>query len=53
MKNFKKTEKAEGESAKAKAAEKKAGYAKMEMMEGKMHGKSRGARKTNYKGNAC
>ena len=53
MKNFKKTEKAEGETAKMKAAERKAGYAKMEAMESKMHGKMRGARKTNYKGRAC
>jgi hypothetical protein len=35
------------------AAEKKNGHDKMEMMESKMHGKNRGARGKNYKGNAC
>lgn len=47
MKNEKK------ESKKHEAAEKKAGNAKMEMMESKMHGKNRGARGKNYKGKSC
>lgn len=53
MKYSKKKEKAEGESKKAERAEKKVGMEKMEMMEAKMHGKSRGARSKNYKGKAC
>lgn len=52
-KSFKKKESTEGESAKVKAAEKKNGMAKMEMMEEKMHGKTRGSRSKNYKGKMC
>ena len=49
MKPTKKTNDCE----KHKAAEQKSGNAKMEMIEGKMHGKGRGARGKNYKGKAC
>lgn len=50
-KSFKKKEKAEGESKAGAAAEKKKGMQKMEMMEEKLHGKNRGPRSSNYKGN--
>lgn len=52
-KKYEKAEVTEGESAKGKAAEKKVGMAKMEMLESKMHGKNRGSKKTNYKGKVC
>lgn len=46
-------EKKEKDSKKHEAAEKKVAGKKMEMLESKMHGKSRGARSKNYKGRAC
>jgi hypothetical protein len=48
-----KNEKKESDSKKHEAAEKKVANSKMEMLEGKMHGKSRGSRSKNYKGRAC
>jgi hypothetical protein len=35
------------------SAEQKSGHEKMEMIEGKMHGKNRGSRSKNYKGKSC
>jgi hypothetical protein len=49
---FEKSDTKGNESA-AKKQEMKNGNAKMEMLEGKMHGKMRGSRSKNYKGKSC